>query len=106
MPEHKVLLLSRNLRGLAIYIPYFSGSYRLTGKLHCLTINSLMSKVNVPLVAQKGKKLGLHDDLRGIINNSDYDAEFWEKNPVVKRTDFEESVIKMFESKSLLGKFQ
>jgi hypothetical protein len=55
---------------------------------------------------KSGKKLDSKDKLIEKIDKTKYDSEFWKNNPIVKRTNVEEKIIKTFETSNAFGTFK
>lgn len=52
---------------------------------------------------KKGKKIKHKDKLVNKILKSEYDEEFWDKNPIVKRTEIEQQVLDNFKKNGYVG---
>lgn len=67
-------------------------------------INSILFNAGSAL-DQKGSKLKHKDVLMKEIGSRKYNPEFWENNPVVKRTPLENEIISMFEKQNLFTNY-
>ncbi len=66
-------------------------------------VSSMLTKSSLKSVS-KEKKLNKYNDLKTIILNEQYNPEFWDNNPMVKRTVEEDSVLNYFKSNDLFIK--
>ena len=75
-----------------------------------LVINANLSALLVKLenknTIKGGKKLTGHNILLDEVYNLEDDAEFWRNNQIIKRTPLEESTLKLFEEKNLIGNYE
>lgn len=69
-----------------------------------IEINSILFNAGTAL-EQKGSKLKHKDALMKEIGSRKYNPEFWENNPVVKRTPLENEIISMFEKQNLFTNY-
>ncbi len=63
----------------------------------------LINELNNAPVKGKYKAIDIHREDLKIIQRAKYDPEFWQTNPVVRRTPLEEATIKAFEQQGVMG---
>ena len=56
--------------------------------------------------AQPGRDLSFSTNIQKAIEQVGYNAEFWRRNEIVRRTPVEEQVMELFENQQLFGVFQ
>lgn len=69
------------------------------------SISSLLFNVGNRMKLRHGRYMLFFDKLQNKIDRQGYDADFWRKNEIVKRTPLEEEAVKMFEHRNLFGAF-
>lgn len=74
--------------------------------MHTANIESILFDCSYKFSRQTGRKIKDKDFLLESIDNATDSPEFWENNPIVKRTAKEENIIKTFENKNVFGNFQ
>ena len=73
--------------------------------LHRIEVVSVLFCEN-QIFTTMGKKMKQNANLREEISKKRYNAEFWEKHPIIKRTKIEEEAINFFENNNFFRTFQ
>ena len=71
-----------------------------------ISVTSLLVRMNQDIKIKGKKKLNGQNSLLREIYDMEDDAEFWRNNQIIKRTPLEESTLKMFEEKNLIGNYE
>lgn len=73
------------------------------GKKVCTTRSILFNVGEPERLPKKGETLDFGSELHKAIERRGYDADFWDKNEIVRRTPVEQQVLEMFERQRLFG---
>ena len=74
-------------------------------KMHKVKISSTLFLVEYD-AGKSGKKLKQKTNLLETIMKSKFDADFWDNNPIIKRTALEDKIIEFFKNRNIIGAFQ
>ena len=77
-------------------------SYKRNGKINRIKMYSVLFATDFK-IKSKGKKIRKGDYLLQKVADSEYNQEFWDNNPIIKRTKIEQQVVDDFNSQGYFG---
>lgn len=119
LSDTDIVKITKTANKIEVSYKYYDQDYPIVESVKCfaaidLTHDNKPHKVNVSFTlflaeynaGKSGKKLKQKTNLLESILKSKFDAEFWDNNPIIKRTALEDEIIETFKNKNIVGSFQ